>query len=74
MNIGYVHISTQNQDTVLQQDTLQDVGCEKIYTDTCSGSVPAADRTTLYRLLYPDGSPHQEAGEALRGRRIPLTM
>jgi DNA invertase Pin-like site-specific DNA recombinase len=36
--IGYARVSTQDQNVHLQKDALTKVGCEKIFTDTISGS------------------------------------
>src|ERR671913_369589 len=38
MQIGYARVSTQEQTLALQQDALTHVGCEKVFTDTVSGS------------------------------------
>src|SRR3954447_3660238 len=45
MLIGYARISTQDQTLDLQQDALNQAGCDQVYTDTASGS--AAERTGL---------------------------
>ena len=47
MKIGYARVSTDTQDTALQEDALQAAGCSKIFRDTFSGSVPAAQRPQL---------------------------
>ena len=40
MLIGYARVSTFDQNTDLQKDALGKAGCEKIFTDTVSGTVP----------------------------------
>src|SRR3954447_23484054 len=49
MLIGYARISTQDQTFHLQQDALNQAGCDPIFTDTASGS--AAERTGLEQAL-----------------------
>ncbi len=38
MLVGYARISTHEQTLALQQDALQQVGCERVFTDTISGA------------------------------------
>jgi DNA invertase Pin-like site-specific DNA recombinase len=49
MLIGYARVSTQDQTLNLQQDALNQAGCDQVYTDTASGS--AAERTGLEQAL-----------------------
>ena len=44
-------VSTYEQLHDLQIDSLKAAGCERIYTDTCSGSVPGAERPELQSIL-----------------------
>jgi DNA invertase Pin-like site-specific DNA recombinase len=58
MLIGYARISTQDQTLALQQDALEKAGCEKIFTDTVSGT--KAERKGLTEALS-----HLRAGDTL---------
>src|SRR5512135_2162697 len=49
MLIGYARVSTADQTLTLQQGTLTQAGCERIFTDTASGS--RADRPGLDEAL-----------------------
>jgi DNA invertase Pin-like site-specific DNA recombinase len=44
-----MRVSTAEQNLALQRDALQSAGCERVYDDTCSGSV--TDRPGLSRAL-----------------------
>jgi DNA invertase Pin-like site-specific DNA recombinase len=39
MLIGYARVPTVDLTLALQQDALTKAGCEKVYTDTASGSL-----------------------------------
>src|SRR5215216_5603682 len=49
MLIGYARVSTIDQTLALQQDALQQAGCERIFTDTASGA--RAERQGLDEAL-----------------------
>jgi DNA invertase Pin-like site-specific DNA recombinase len=49
MLIGYARISTTDQTLALQKDALTEAGCNRIFTDTASGS--RADRSGLTEAL-----------------------
>ena len=49
MLVGYMRVSTAEQNLVLQRDALAGAGCERVYDDTCSGSV--TERPGLARAL-----------------------
>jgi DNA invertase Pin-like site-specific DNA recombinase len=38
MKVGYIRISTQEQNEILQADALRDAGCEKFFADPMTGS------------------------------------
>lgn len=49
MLLGYARVSTDQQDHALQLDALHQAGCEKVVTETASGS--RLDRPELTKLL-----------------------
>lgn len=49
MQIGYVRVSTNDQNTSLQRDALERAGCEQIFEEKMSGTV--ANRPVLKRVL-----------------------
>lgn len=49
MQIGYVRVSTNDQNTDLQQQALERAGCEQIFEEKMSGTV--ANRPALKKLL-----------------------
>lgn len=51
MKIGYARISTREQNLDMQIDALTKAGCEKLYTETVSGSIIKSERPELNKLL-----------------------
>lgn len=49
MLVGYVRVSTNDQNTALQRDVLERSGCKLIFEDKISGKT--SDRPGLKRLL-----------------------
>ena len=49
MLVGYVRVSTQEQDPALQLDTLHAAGCDKVFTEHASGA--QRDRPQLQAAL-----------------------
>ena len=49
MLIGYMRVSTSEQSLDLQRDALEQLGCERMYEDTCSGR--AIERPGLSKAL-----------------------
>jgi DNA invertase Pin-like site-specific DNA recombinase len=60
MLIGYARVSTQDQTLDLQTDALKRAGCEKVFTDTMSGT-----RATSERPGLQDAMNHLRAGDTL---------
>jgi DNA invertase Pin-like site-specific DNA recombinase len=58
MLIGYARISTQDQTLALQRDALEKAGCDRIFTDTVSGT--KQERKGLTEALS-----HLRAGDTL---------
>tara|TARA_B110000046_G_scaffold186016_1_gene231418 strand:- start:5608 stop:6159 length:552 start_codon:yes stop_codon:yes gene_type:complete len=58
MNIGYARVSTTEQNTTLQRDSLQAVECQRIYEESASGS--SKERPELQKCLD-----HLRAGDTL---------
>ncbi len=48
--MGYARVSTQDQTLDLQRDALEKAGCERVFTDTISGS--KAERPGLDQALH----------------------
>ena len=49
MLVGYMRVSTSDQDIALQEDALRKAGCEQIFSDTASGA--SIERAGLKRAL-----------------------
>lgn len=58
MLLGYARVSTDEQTTRLQLDALEEVGCERTFSETASGA--AADRPVLAEVLS-----HARRGDTL---------
>jgi len=56
--VGYMRVSTVEQNLDLQRDALAGAGCKRLYEDTCSGSV--IDRPGLTKALD-----HMRSGDSL---------
>ena len=50
MKFGYARVSTHEQNHDLQLNALRAAGCERIFTDNCSGATACADRPQLQQL------------------------
>ncbi len=55
MLIGYARVSTFDQNPDLQKDALEKVGCEKIFTDTISGTVSQRPGLTKIKEILRKG-------------------
>ena len=55
MLIGYARVSTYDQNTDLQKDALEKAGCEKIFTDTISGTVSQRPGLTKIKEILRKG-------------------
>ena len=55
MLIGYARVSTFDQNPDLQKDALEKAGCEKIFVDTVSGTVPQRPGLTKAKELLRKG-------------------
>lgn len=64
MLIGYARVSTHDQELALQCDALSGAGCEKIFTDTASGS-STSDRDGLAAAIA-----HLRTGDTLAVWRL----
>ena len=49
MLVGYMRVSTAEQNLARQRDALESMGCERLYEDVCSGAV--TDRPGLTKAL-----------------------
>ncbi len=55
MLIGYARVSTFDQNPDLQKDALEKAGCEKIFTDTISGTVSQRPGLTKIKEILRKG-------------------
>ncbi len=55
MLIGYARVSTFDQNPDLQKDALEKAGCEKIFTDTISGTVSQRPGLTKIKEILRQG-------------------
>jgi DNA invertase Pin-like site-specific DNA recombinase len=55
MTIGYARVSTNEQNPNLQKDALKACGCEKIFTDTMSGTVAIRPNLEKARAILRRG-------------------
>ena len=55
MLIGYARVSTFDQNPDLQKDALEKAGCEKIFTDTVSGTVSQRPALTKLKEILRKG-------------------
>ena len=55
MLIGYARVSTFDQNPDLQKDALEKAGCEKVFLDTISGTVPQRPGLTKVKELLRKG-------------------
>jgi putative DNA-invertase from lambdoid prophage Rac len=51
MMLGYARVSTADQTTDLQLDALARAGVDRLWQDTCSGTIAPEDRAEFARLL-----------------------
>ena len=49
MDIGYVRVSSDTQNTIRQEELMKTLGVEKVFIDVCSGK--NRDRTQLKAML-----------------------
>jgi DNA invertase Pin-like site-specific DNA recombinase len=49
MKIGYARVSTKDQDTAAQEESLKAAGCEKVFKETASGG--RWNREELHRMM-----------------------
>ena len=50
MNIGYIRVSTQEQNTIRQEVLMQELGVDEVYIDRMSGK--NTDRPELQRMMH----------------------
>ena len=55
MLIGYMRVSTSEQNLDLQRDGLERAGCEKIFDDVCSGRATERGSVVISTLIHAKG-------------------
>lgn len=55
MLIGYVRVSTNDQNTALQRNALESAGCEQIFEDKISGTKAERPGLSVYYEPYRRG-------------------
>jgi DNA invertase Pin-like site-specific DNA recombinase len=51
MKVGYIRVSTKDQNTARQEVILKDLGVEKVFTEKVSGKLTITDRPQLESLM-----------------------
>jgi DNA invertase Pin-like site-specific DNA recombinase len=51
MKVGYIRVSTKDQNTARQEVILKDLGVEKVFTEKVSGKLTIADRPQLEAMM-----------------------
>ena len=54
MNIGYIRVSTQEQNTIRQEVLMQELGVDEVYIDRMSGK--NTNRPELKKMMAPIGN------------------